>query len=91
MNNKAVFLDRDGVINEVIYHKEIGIIDSPSNVEQFKLLPDVGKAINKFHELNFKVIVVSNQPGLAKDNYNIDMFILGVINWILNRLMPLLT
>ena len=73
MKNKAVFLDRDGVINEVIYHKEMGIIDSPFTVEQFKLIPDVGKAINKFHELGFKVILVSNQPGLAKDNYDLDI------------------
>ena len=74
MNNKAIFLDRDGVINEVIYHKEMGIIDSPSSVEQFKLLPNVGKAINKFHELGFKIIVVSNQPGLAKDHFDLNIF-----------------
>ena len=74
MKNKAVFLDRDGVINEVVYHKEMGILDSPSSVEQFRLFPDVGKAINKFHELDFKVILVSNQPGLAKDHYDINVF-----------------
>ena len=74
MKNKAVFLDRDGVINEVIFHKEMGIVDSPSTVEQFKILQGVGRAINKFHELGFKVIIVSNQPGMAKDHYNIDVF-----------------
>ena len=74
MKNKAVFLDRDGVINEVIYHKEMGIVDSPSTVEQFKLLPDVGKAINKFHEQGFKVLIVSNQPGMAKNHYDMDVF-----------------
>ena len=74
MKNKAVFLDRDGVINEVIYHKEMGIVDSPSTVEQFEILQDVGRAINKFHELGFKVIIVSNQPGMAKDHYNMDVF-----------------
>jgi D,D-heptose 1,7-bisphosphate phosphatase len=74
MKNKAVFLDRDGVINEVIYNKEMGIVDSPSTVEQFKLLPGIGKAINNFQKQGFKVIVISNQPGLAKDHYNIDVF-----------------
>jgi D-glycero-D-manno-heptose 1,7-bisphosphate phosphatase len=74
MKNKAVFLDRDGVINEIVYNKEMGIVDSPSTVEQFKLLPDVGKAIKKFHALNFLVILISNQPGLAKDHYSIDVF-----------------
>ena len=74
MKQKAVFLDRDGVINEVIYHKEMGVIDSPFTVEQFKLLPKVAEAINIFHDLGFRVIVVSNQPGMAKDRFSIDVF-----------------
>jgi len=74
MKSRAVFLDRDGVINEVVYHKEMGIVDSPFTVDQFKLLPDVAKAINKFHEQGYKVIIVSNQPGLAKDQYTIAVF-----------------
>ena len=71
---KAVFLDRDGVVNDIIYHKEMGIIDSPFTVDQFKLLPDVGKAINRFHEQDFKVFIVSNQPGIAKDHFDLDVF-----------------
>ena len=66
--NPAIFLDRDGVINELIYYPEHGIVDSPFTEEQFKLIPAVGKAINKFHDLGFKVIVISNQPGIAKEN-----------------------
>ena len=74
MKNKAVFLDRDGVINEIIYHKEMGIVDSPFTVEQFNLLPDVGKAINRFKNQGFKVILVSNQPGIAKDHFDMEVF-----------------
>ncbi len=74
MKNKAVFLDRDGVINELIYYKELGIIDSPFTVEQFRLFPDVEKAIKKFKKLGFKTIIVSNQPGIAKKNYTIETF-----------------
>lgn len=64
--NKAVFLDRDGVINELIYYSEHGIIDSPFTVEQFRLLHGASEAINKLHKLGFNVILVSNQPGIAK-------------------------
>jgi D-glycero-D-manno-heptose 1,7-bisphosphate phosphatase len=74
MKKKAIFVDRDGVINEIVYHSEMGIIDSPFTVEQFKLLPSVGKAINKFHKLGFLVILISNQPGMAKNQYSIDVF-----------------
>jgi len=72
--NKAVFLDRDGVINEIVYHKEMGILDSPANTGEFKILPDVGKALNKFHKLGFKVIIISNQPGIAKDKFTLKIF-----------------
>lgn len=74
MKNKAVFLDRDGVINELIYYEDMGIIDSPFTTEQFKLLPDVEKALKKFRKLGFKTIIVSNQPGIAKKNFTIETF-----------------
>ena len=38
-------LDRDGVINEVIYHHDIGVIDSPFTPEQFGLEDGVAQAI----------------------------------------------
>ena len=72
--SRAVFLDRDGVINELVYFPEIGLIDSPLNPEQFKLLPDVGKGIRALNELGFKVVVVSNQPGIAKGKMIEELF-----------------
>jgi D-glycero-D-manno-heptose 1,7-bisphosphate phosphatase len=63
---RGVFLDRDGVINELVYYPEHGVVDSPFTTKQFKLLPGACEAINRFHELGFKVILVSNQPGIAK-------------------------
>jgi len=71
---KAVFLDRDGVINELVYHQEQGIINSPFTVEQFRLLAGIGEAINKFHEMGYKAILVSNQPGIAKGNMSEETF-----------------
>jgi D,D-heptose 1,7-bisphosphate phosphatase len=68
--NKAVFLDRDGVINELIYYRDMGMVDSPFTVKQFRLLPGAGKAINIINKLNFKAIIVSNQPGVARDHFN---------------------
>jgi len=74
MKSKAVFLDRDGVINEIIYHKEMGIVDSPFTVDQFNLLTKVGKAIDNFHNQGFLVIIISNQPGIAKDHLDMETF-----------------
>ena len=63
---KAVFLDRDGVINGIVYHEEMGIVDSPFTARQFKLLPRVCKSIQLLRRCRLKIFLVSNQPGLAK-------------------------
>ena len=72
--NQAVFLDRDGVINELIYYPEQGIVDSPFTMGQFKLISGAGEAIKKFHEMGYKVILASNQPGIAKGHMSEEVF-----------------
>lgn len=72
--NRAVFLDRDGVINRIVYHQDIGVLDTPFHPAQFKLLPGVSKALRKINDLGFKTILVSNQPGVAKKHMSLDNF-----------------
>lgn len=67
---KAVFLDRDGTINELVYHQEAGIIDTPFTTKHFKLLSNAGRAVRELNKLGFKVVIVSNQPGIAKKNFS---------------------
>ncbi len=64
--NRAAFLDRDGVINALVWNPEEGIFDSPYKVEDFHLLPGVHQAIHTLNDHGFLVVVVSNQPGIAK-------------------------
>jgi D-glycero-D-manno-heptose 1,7-bisphosphate phosphatase len=71
---EAVFIDRDGVINELVYYPEQGIIDSPFTMQQFELLPGVSQAINNLHKMNYKVVLVSNQPGIAKGHMSEEAF-----------------
>jgi D-glycero-D-manno-heptose 1,7-bisphosphate phosphatase len=71
---KAVFLDRDGVINELVYHQERGIIDTPFTVGQFRLVPGVAEAIRYLREILYKVVIVSNQPGMAKGHMSWETF-----------------
>lgn len=74
MSTRAVFLDRDGVINELIYFPEVGVIDSPLNPEQFKLLPGAAKSIRVLNDLGLKVVIASNQPVIAKGKTTEDLF-----------------
>jgi len=68
---RAVFLDRDGTIN-----KEVGYLDDP---ERFELLPGVGKAIARLNRAGLPVVVVSNQSGVARGYFSID--ILTAMDW----------
>ncbi|MCI5116590.1 MAG: HAD family hydrolase [Candidatus Electrothrix sp. LOE1_4_5] len=54
----AVFLDRDGTINE-----QMGYIN---HISRFILLPGAATAIRTLNEQNIPVVVVTNQSGLAR-------------------------
>jgi len=58
--NRAIFLDRDGVINAGVMRA--GKPYPPDCFEEFNLLPGVASAMNALHEAGFKLIVVTNQP-----------------------------
>lgn len=60
---RAVFLDRDGVINRAVVRN--GKPYPPATLEQFELLPGVEHAIHKLRKAEFLVIVVTNQPDVA--------------------------
>src|SRR5712664_4855872 len=70
---KGVLLDRDGVINALVYHEDAGVIDAPFTRSQFKLLPRVPKAIRLLNDLGLSVAMVSNQPGIAKGHLKPEM------------------
>lgn len=70
---KAVLLDRDGVINALVYHQDAGVIDAPFTRSQFKLLPRVPEAIRLLNDLGFRIAIVSNQPGIAKGHLKLKM------------------
>lgn len=71
--NRAVFLDRDGVINAMVYHADFGLIDSPSRPDEFQMLPGVARAVRRINEMGFLAIVISNQPGVAKGKFTVDL------------------
>lgn len=54
----AVFLDRDGTINE-----DPGYLTDPSEI---RLLPGVGEGLRLLQERDFRLVVVSNQSGVAR-------------------------
>ena len=65
-SHPAIFLDRDGVINEIVFNEDTELMDSPMSVEQYEFLPGAAEAIRIFKEKGYYVFVVTNQPGAAK-------------------------
>jgi D-glycero-D-manno-heptose 1,7-bisphosphate phosphatase len=63
---KIIVLDRDGVINE----DSSEFVKSP---EEWKALPGSLEAIAKLNKANIKVIVASNQSGLARGYFSLEM------------------
>jgi D-glycero-D-manno-heptose 1,7-bisphosphate phosphatase len=73
-DSRAVFLDRDGTIVELLYDKENGYIDSAVKADQLRLIPGVVDALRRLRSAGYKLILVSNQPGVAKGRISFDEF-----------------
>ena len=58
MSSRAVFLDRDGTIAKDVHYCH--------RVEDFKILPTVPDAIKLLNDNGFKIIVITNQSGVAR-------------------------
>ena len=74
---KAVFLDRDGTIN-----KYVGFLRSP---EEFELIDGVAETIKKLNDMGYLVIVITNQPVIARGEVTVDE-----LNTIHNKMETLL-
>lgn len=61
---RAVFLDRDGVINEAKVQN--GKPHPPNSVDELRILPGVADALAKLRRLGFMNIVVTNQPDVSR-------------------------
>jgi D-glycero-D-manno-heptose 1,7-bisphosphate phosphatase len=59
---KAIFLDRDGTINELVHGRENPKHVCPWYFSEFNYIDGVEEAIKKFRQLGFSLHVVTNQP-----------------------------
>ena len=65
MKNKAIFLDRDGVLNEDTLY--------PHKIEHFKLLPGVIEGLKKLSK-DYIFIIITNQSGIGRGIYKEEDF-----------------
>ena len=68
---RAVFLDRDGVINRALVRN--GKPYPPANLGEMEILPGVPAALNLLHKAAWLLIVVTNQPDVARGTTDKDL------------------
>jgi D-glycero-D-manno-heptose 1,7-bisphosphate phosphatase len=61
---KAVFLDRDGVINRFTLRD--GTPRPPAGLAELAIYPDVAEALRRLKQAGYLLIVVTNQPDIAR-------------------------
>jgi D-glycero-D-manno-heptose 1,7-bisphosphate phosphatase len=64
--NKALFLDRDGVLDDLVYYADSDSSDAPRYPSDVRLRPRVREALKRAGENGWLIFVVSNQPDAAK-------------------------
>lgn len=61
--NKAIFMDRDGVINELVFDR---FVRAPLSVSEYKIKDNVLEFCKEMISSGYKLFIVSNQPDYAK-------------------------
>lgn len=68
---KAIFLDRDGVINSLVWYESSGEWESPRCVADLKMVPGVAAALREAMQFEWKLFLVTNQPSAAKGKVSV--------------------
>jgi D-glycero-D-manno-heptose 1,7-bisphosphate phosphatase len=68
----AAFLDRDGLLNELVPDPDSGLPESPLRVSEVRLLPGVAGALNTLRTAGYALVCVSNQPAAAKGKVSVE-------------------
>lgn len=61
---KAVFFDRDGVLNHLVQRD--GSYYSPKKFEDFRIVNEAKEVVNRVQAMGFLAIVISNQPDITR-------------------------
>ncbi len=69
---RAVFIDRDGILNEMVYDENHGLLDSPRRPEQVRLVPGAADFLKGVKDAGYLAIIVTNQPGVAKHTLTVE-------------------
>ncbi len=68
----AVFVDRDGVVNQLVDDPQSGMPESPLHEQQVTLIAGAPDALRRLSAAGFLLVGVSNQPAAAKGKVSVE-------------------
>lgn len=72
MSRAAIFLDRDGVLNQLVHNPATGRMESPLHPGDVHLVDGVVPALRRLQQAGYSLILVSNQPNYALGKSTLD-------------------
>jgi D-glycero-D-manno-heptose 1,7-bisphosphate phosphatase len=86
VTRRAVFLDRDGVLNRIVIRNRMPY--PPAHVEEFELYEDVLEGCARLKAANFLLVVITNQPDVGRGSRSRED--VEAMNLKMRKLLPLL-
>ena len=68
---RAVFVDRDGVLNNVVADPQTGLGESPLSIADVSIIVGAGSGLARLREAEWFVVCVTNQPAAAKGSITV--------------------
>ncbi|HEX8172252.1 MAG TPA: HAD-IIIA family hydrolase [Thermoanaerobaculia bacterium] len=65
-SNRALFLDRDGVLDELVFYQSSGEWEAPRSVAELAMIPGIAEPLRRFAADGWLLFIVTNQPSYAK-------------------------
>lgn len=69
---RALFLDRDGVLDELVYYESSGEWESPRRVEDIRMIDGIAEPLQRFVDAGWLLFVITNQPSYAKGKVSLE-------------------
>ncbi len=75
MKNKAIFLDRDGIITKLVYNTELGLIHTTLHPKQVEFVYGIFDFLKTAKTNRYLLIVISNQPNIGIKKISKEQFL----------------
>lgn len=64
--NRALFLDRDGVVDHLVFYESSGEWEAPRTVADLRMIDGVTAPLRRFADAGWLLFIITNQPNVAK-------------------------